>query len=149
MNVRDYEAVLAALRKAWLREGVQLWPAATSEQVRDFEQKHSTRLPADLVQFFLEAGGMKNPDSHHLRVWPISELALISGSDCAAMGLPEPSFWFADYLISSHVYAIHLGAANPIFVTGGGTAMVAESFEAFLQAYLADPDSILALDKQR
>jgi hypothetical protein len=60
------------------------------------------------------------------------------------MGLPEPSFWFADYLICSHVFAIHMGESHPVFITGGGTARIARSFKAFLQAYLEDPDSVLA-----
>jgi hypothetical protein len=102
------------------------------------------RLPEDLRRFLLELGGMGNPDSHHLRVWPLSELALTSTDESGAMAPPAPSLQFADYLIMSHVFALHLGASNPVFITGGPTVRVADSFEAFLRAYLANPDSILA-----
>lgn len=140
---RVYRDVLMSLRESWLREGVELAPLATVAQVQDFERLHGVKLPEGLSRFLLEVGGMRNHDAHYLRVWPISEVALISKSECAAMGLPEPAVQFADYLMMSHVFAVHLGASEPVFITGGATARTAESLEAFMKAYLANPDSIL------
>ncbi len=134
---------LEELRELWLREGVELSPIATEVQIQDFEQLHGLELPEDLRLFFLNVGGMRNPDSRHLRVWPLSELTPVSSAECAATGLPAPAFQCADYLIMSHVFAIHLGTSNPVFMTEGATAKVAGSFEAFLGAYLRDRDSIL------
>lgn len=144
MKIRDSVETLGVLREIWSREEVQLWPPATAEQLRSFERKHGVAVPSGLMTFFLTVGGMKNPDSHHLRVWPIFELAQVSATERSEMGLPSPSFWFADHLVWSNVFAIHLGASTPVFITGSGTARVADSFDAFLHAYLADPDSVLA-----
>lgn len=64
--------------------------------------------------------------------------------------LPEPHRWFVivDYLITSAVYAIRLGAtdeATPVVWIGGGShvRVVASSFSGFVEVYLANPYALL------
>lgn len=85
----SYADVLKALRELWLQEGVEFSGTATVAQIQDFERIQGVTLPEDLKRFLLEIGGMRSPDSQHLRVWPISEMTLVSPRECEATALPK------------------------------------------------------------
>ncbi|HWQ34495.1 MAG TPA: SMI1/KNR4 family protein [Blastocatellia bacterium] len=149
------------LKTYWLSTGVRVRPPASFEEIASFEARYSVLLPQDMREYFSTFDGMQEDefDQEMLSFWPLNKIETVpailtehSGiPDYRAIAhhLPEASsyFIFADYLIFSHVYAIHLSSAgdeeNQIIWIGDGNShcMVADSFSDFLEKYLADPSN--------
>lgn len=128
-----------------------------SRELAAFESKYGVTLPADFRMFLAEVNGSEDNDGGPLDAqgvtfWRLSNILPVT------MAWPGATFegrdqWFvfADFMIESHVYAIHLSsslsAPNPVAVVAGDDLVkVAPSFEAFLNAYLSDDKAILFPD---
>jgi hypothetical protein len=123
-------------RAQWAAAGVELAPARTEAQLEEFERANHVALPADLRAFFKECGGCRGEDAHHLRFWPLDELA----ADADSGGL-----WvFADYLAWSHAFALDLSGGRPgvFFVGGAVPVLVADNFTQLFARYLDAPASL-------
>ena len=148
-RVRDY----------WAQVNAQALPGASDAALAAFERRHDVQLPATLRALYADADGNMG-DENLTRLWPLDEVCRLGDVPEVRDALGElPSeardcFAFADYMIFSHVYAVRLTAEGrdgpvwwvlpsepPAGVPRG--AEVAPTFEAFLRAYVEDPDSLL------
>ena len=146
---------LSNLLELWRAQGITLRAGASEDAISSFESRYGVRLPLDYREFLLHTDGLDSDDTV-TKYWSISDLRpateVFDGTDIATMCLVLPSglshpnsyFVFADTLIWSHFYAIHLGA---IPESGGQVAWIgyrdswtaAESFTEFMQCYVAKP----------
>lgn len=126
------------LRAAWLAEGADLRDGVSPEAIDEFEARTGVVLPADLRSFYLEVDGSTEEDNGHLSVFPLAQLR-------ACGDLPPGWFVFAQFLIGSHEYAIHLSADATapnliVAVADGKTTPVAASFSEFAANWVATRD---------
>jgi len=98
-------------------------------------------LPADLREYFLRLNGIEE-DPEVFCFWPISRLRRV---DLKTFNVfqSESYFFFADFLIESHYYAIYLGD-DPFFQNRvilpdfPRSPIIAKTFTEFLDLYLID-----------
>jgi len=137
--------ILDRLERHWYRSKTQ-WNlngpvAASREDIDAFEQKYGVVLPADLREYFLRLNGIEE-DPEVFCFWPISRLRRV---DLKTFNVfqSESYFFFADFLIESHYYAIYLGD-DPFFQNRvilpdfPRSPLIAKTFTEFLDLYLND-----------
>lgn len=138
------------LRARWLAEGKSVRPGVPLETIRRFEELRALELPDDVVAYFTSVDGTDAMDSKAFRFWRFEELKTVP-DDCPEYAdFPDAGdfFVFADYLVWSLAYAIRLGPkrstqAGEVIVLGAPpAAVVAPSFQAFVDLYLADDPSL-------
>ncbi|CAN5581848.1 hypothetical protein BH10ACI4_BH10ACI4_18520 [soil metagenome] len=141
------------LRRKWEAEDC-IYTPATMQDIELFELQNEVHLPKDFRSYFLELNGTKTDgDSQLLEFAPLNKLQTWrhlnwttppqapSGFDADKM------YIFCDYMISSWAYAICLDASESKGgkVTSYGwitEEIIAPSFSAFIDLYLADDRSI-------
>lgn len=145
----------ARLKEHWLSEGLDLNPGVSNEDLNAFESKYQVSLPGDLRDYFLAVNGMAQgvTDNALIRFWPLNEVKPIPEEapdydDPSYIQDPQSLFFFADYSIWSHAYAIRLSssseASNPVIVIGDESpTQMFDSFSELVSSYLNDPDSLL------
>ena len=146
---------LSSLLELWRHQRITLRAGASEDAVSTFETQHGVKLPLDYREFLLHSDGLDS-DENVTEFWSVSELRrateVLDGTDVPTMCLvlpstlphPESYFVFADVLIWSHFYAIHL-ADTP--ERGGEIAWIgyrdswiaADTFTEFMQRYVANP----------
>lgn len=151
MNPKTFSQLLKDTIQLWRRFSLPPRAPASLAAVVAFEKQYSVTLPDQIRQYFLVTDGMEaDVDTtvaglRAVRFWPIAEVKLITNE--VEDPLPYTDcYLFADYLLWSHGYAIHLGqkGVGEVVLVGGPTPRrVAQSFSEFLAKYLDSPDEIL------
>lgn len=126
-----------------------------------FEDSCGVALPRPVRDFYLTLDGLDGevPEFgfHTLQLWPLAELARVSGRVADFRGIPDYGpivrtlpdsnqyLAFGDGAIWSHVLAFRLSLhGGPVlWICGASYAEVAPSFEDFWERYLASPDAVL------
>jgi hypothetical protein len=143
------------LNSFWLAQGMPPRSRATEKQLQRFELRYGVPLPPDLRDYFALVDGMDDTwawDEDHFSFWTLARVESASESYADQFLKDQSSYFvFADYLISSTVYAIHLtpqgGKGNLVMgIRVGGTfckrkyevGIMADSFSEFAERYLAD-----------
>jgi cell wall assembly regulator SMI1 len=153
------------LRGYWQSIDLKVRPGVSEGDIEAFEAAHYVSVPEELRTYLMTVDGMDESDSDmELLEWMsldriqrvTDELAHFGGTpDYRGIvdTLEEPGDWyvFINYLISSHVYAIRMtpapcATAPVIWIWGSEHRQMANSLSEFLDAYLADPQSILFPD---
>lgn len=113
-------------------------PTSSAQALTAFEGLHGLVIPTGLRSFWEQLGGALNPDRHHLRLWPFSELQ------------PEPSsagcWLFGDFLIQSHLFSIDLAPSGTGAVFAWATGhriQLADTFDQFLDWYLDEEERLV------
>ncbi len=142
--------LIERLKARWIADGLSLRPGATSEALDAFEAKYQVALPPLVRDYFASVDGTgDNSDGVFIHFWPLSEVKTIMDyhgwSPDQAAGL-EGWFYFADFMISSHDFAIRLTSDpaddGPVMFADGELYPLALSFAGFLDRYLADRKSL-------
>jgi hypothetical protein len=119
--------------------------AASHEEVILFEQENGVTLPADFREYFLRLNDI-DEDPGLFCFWPLSRLKRLDGKTSASLQ-SEGYFYFADYLIESHYYAIYLGN-DPFFQNRvilpdfPNKPVIANTFSEFLELYMLDSPTL-------
>ena len=138
----------------WRDLSVEIRPAARSEKFLSFERQNGMAIPEELAAFYRVSDGVES-DQNLFAVW---ELAAVRRAPVAvgdfrgipdygqiATALPNADEYlvFADFMIMSHVFAVHVDPTSRlmgqvIWISGSDHGVAATSFRAFWEAYLAD-----------
>ena len=145
----------------WARSNAYAEPGASEAELAAFEAANSVRLPPAFAELYRAANG-NHGDANLTRFWPLAEVKRLTndpkGSWEAMLPGARDYFVFADYLISSHLYAVRLARVRGTSGTddgdrvlwvipalhgiGAAYAEVAGSFAEFLHDYVRDPDAL-------
>jgi hypothetical protein len=140
------------LRMRWISAGIAARPGVAPEEIRAFESRYGALLPPDLRDYFSTVDGMEwgKSDEEMLEFFHLGAVKSIP-EDVATWPrwrnivntLPNPERYFviADFMLSSHVFAIRLSEAGtepaPVLgVLNDHYWQSAESFTHFLEQYL-------------
>jgi hypothetical protein len=138
------------IKARWAAEGIKIRPGASTEALAWFEDHHRVALPPALRAYFEAVDGSGDIfDDALIRFWPLAEVETIAEyHGWEPSEVPEFDGWFlfADFLIHSHVYAVHLTSdpadSGPVASWDGNLILQAPSFAAFLDRYLTDRDNL-------
>jgi hypothetical protein len=135
---------IRALKIAWLDAGVSLRTGVTTASLRAFESRNGVQLPTAFAAYLMEVDGMNDAemDRDAIRFWPLDEIE--PADRILADERLSGQFVFADYSLWAHGYAIDLSAKRgPVSIVGGAEPLpIAESFDAFLGAYVCRSEVI-------
>jgi len=138
----DHQFPIEQMIHKWREEGATVNSPATSEQIEDFERKHSVRIPEDMRSYLSYANGMEPVDKSEFCFWKLEEFELLSMKRTEQTGTAQ-LYCFADWCVCAVAYFIELGPdtsiPNRVFAIDG-PGCVANSFSAFVSKYLSDPD---------
>jgi hypothetical protein len=136
-------------------------PGVASRAITAFERGHALTLPPPVSEFYQELDGLDGevPDFgfHSLQLWPLAELATVTGRVAECRGAPDygpivNSLREADQYVAfgdgacwSHVLAFRLtpNAGPVLWISGAHYAQMAPTFAEFWERYLDNPDSML------
>ena len=143
------ETIGESLKQFWLQQGIKLKLGISEIELSKFENKYNVLLPEDLKDYFSTVNGFNDEDCDEevITFLPFEEIEPLS--KCWSQKPEAQSYFiFADFLISSHVYAIRLtnnvNSNNPIFIVYDDTPIqIAESFSEFVKGYLKNDYNIL------
>lgn len=142
----------------WRRSNIAPSLGATDESLALFESRFQVSLPTDVRRYFgLLNGTGQDMDDDMYRFWPLSEVKPVHEELSDANGVKYPDrfaypdcYVFADYLISSWLYAVKITddptQPAPVFrVTASDTPgeQMASSFSEFMSRYADDPNSVI------
>jgi hypothetical protein len=142
----------ADVLRLWTETGVVVRPGVSALVLDQWEERHGVRLGSELRAYFGTMDGMDEAtmDLEAFTFWPLHKLVNL-GREFAdvprGLAHPETYYVFAEWLIDSHHYAIQLspahGASGKVVCAMGHLHYeIASSFDEFLRAYLADPESV-------
>ncbi len=148
-------STLDALKAYWVAQGISSGDPASAADLQAFEARYRVRLPPALRLYFAELNGIRRTvkfdeemDADMIRFWPLGEVHPLS-----EVWLENPArqdaaslFVLADQGINACLYVAHLSNAEtmaPIYIIGEGVTLVADSFEDFLDRYLAHDPAVL------
>jgi len=126
----------------WRSQAVPLNPGASGEGLAALEVFLDRALPLDVHRFYSLANGMSDYayDSKMVSFWSIDRI--LRERDVARAGDEGRGAAFADVMIYSWTFRYGLRAARPLSVMVDGSQLEHDSLSAFLDRYLADPDSL-------
>jgi hypothetical protein len=131
----------------WDGVGVKAGPSITRETIAAWEAAARVSLTSAMRDYFCVANGMEKgamDPENYVRFWTLAELK--QDPSRSADGGIAALWLFADYSISALEYAIDLGESerNGHVLALGGVQPhhVAESFEEFVQHYLANSNAL-------
>ncbi len=144
----DTSTLLSRLADHWAAAGVRHATPPPAEAIVEFEARHEVTLPPDFRAYIETMNGAAQgrdemTSDHTVSFWRLDEME-------PATDIPGTHrlFYFADFLIDSHRYAIALSPnpreATPVFIVQDTTALqVARSFTEFLSGYIANHDGTI------
>lgn len=147
------DELVRRVREFWDRANAYAEAGVSVADLDSFETRHGVRLPDAFRALYSTFDGNMG-DANLTRFWPLAEICRVGDVDEVRDAPGELQsdahnyFAFADYMIFSHVYAVRLtaeGLDGPVWWVFRAEQQVeiAPTFEAFLRAYVEDPDSIL------
>ena len=139
--------LLVALEAFWAERGIRPSAGASDVDILALEDRYGLHMPADLRAYFRAINGMssgaesrRDMDDDLIRFYPLAECQLLN---IAAPEIDVPDarsiLCVADYSIWCWGYGVRLGTddASPVHVIyDAETVKVADSWEAFLRAYI-------------
>lgn len=144
----------------WRRYGLPIRQGVTPESIRAFEEKYQVTLPFDFAEYLQAVDGTGSDESDEnilsflslAEIRPVHEVLDDSQGVLYSDRYAYPNcFVFADYLMSSWLYAIQItpdaAALGPVYrVTASEIPgqMEAASFRKFMMMYAKDPASVVA-----
>jgi hypothetical protein len=150
------------VKESWLVLGAKLVPGASAEDIQRFEARYGVALSTEVRDYFAIVGGMEEYDTDGLLLefHPLHAIQSVPEALGDWGGTPdyreivhtlsdaEHCFVFIQYLYHSHVYALHFTPepterSPVVWIYGAQSAVIAHSLTDFLEAYRADPESIL------
>ena len=149
------------LKVRWESEGASTRPGISQRKISAFEARYGVHIPEDFRDYFCTVDGMEEGLSENALIsfWPLNKVEPVTRRVVEHSGVPDYSqiarklkdagsyFAFADFLIWSHVYAIRIGAPHEkneiVWICGSHHSVIADSFSAFIRAYLKDPNDVL------
>lgn len=127
--------------------------------VESFQLKYGVAVPADVLAYLLTVDGSSDGDMDEdlFRFWPLAEIVPVHEELDERGGVVYPDrfaypdcFVFADYLVSSWLYAVKLTAdprqPAPVYRVTASQAPgeeMATSFREFMVSYARKPSSIV------
>ena len=114
---------------------------ASTQDLSEFEQMHQVTFPLDFREYLQRFNGIEeDPDLFCL--WPINKIRRLDSKGFHLLQA-ESYYYFADYLIECHYYAIYLGndgffQNRVILPDFPGSPVIANTFTEFLELYLKD-----------
>jgi hypothetical protein len=135
----------------WELSGSHFRSGSTEQAIQAFEERYQLRLPADFREYLSLSNGVglheigSDSDMNHelIAFWSLD--TIISDHD----ELPSDYFAFADFLINSVLFVIHLSAdiqqSGTVGMSDGDDIVeyLSDSFSGFVEAYLHDPASLV------
>lgn len=126
---------------------------ATEAEIISFEKRYGVALPPGVRDYFAllngtAAGQCGMADADEISFWHLDEVRSLA-EERPDDETPDAGrfFVFADYLIWSHAWAVHLSddvsAPTPVVITYYQGQQVAGSFEEFLPRYIARDYGVL------
>ena len=139
----SHDKLLSDLREVWRSHGIEPSGPASPEAIAAFEAQHGVRLPDDLRAYFATLNGSMNGrdgaviGDRPVRFWRLDQVERRTETDG-----PQNVFYFADFLLDSHLFGIMLSseaATNPVVIDfGPAIYRCASSFSEFVEGYLRD-----------
>ena len=126
-------------------QGVPVMPPARSEDVIQTFRELGQPLSNDVLTLYTSFGGFVDFEIENL--WSLWSLNRLKQENQA---YEPPLCWFADYLVSSHMYALQYCNAevSAVYVDHNSVNdppyKIADSVEQFFKMYLRDPGSVEA-----
>jgi hypothetical protein len=149
--------------REWAERVARFWrdsnadprPGADSTALADFRLHNDATIPDELAEFYRVTNGIES-DANLFAVWSLGAVRRVPealgdfrGSPDygeIAQDLPDAEAYlaFADYMIWSHVFAVRAFAGDValgpvVWICGAEHGIVAPTFAAFWDHYLADP----------
>jgi hypothetical protein len=130
----------------WKGQGVPLNSGASNQDLAAFQTFLGRTLPADVSRFYSAANGMEDfaHDSKMVSFWSIDRI--LREKDVALAGGEGRGSAFADVMIYSWTFRYLSRSAGPMSVMADGSQLEHDSLAAFLEQYLADPNSLGLVD---
>jgi hypothetical protein len=141
------------LLEAWGRETIAIQTRRVSAQdIAAFENRYSVVLPRSFREYLTNASPVNDPswDDDLTNWWPFEKLQSVSEGyehevSAAIAPYDEKLILFADYSIWCWAWAINWAPGadhGKVAVIGGRDRFVADSFDDFVDKYLADQGSV-------
>lgn len=139
------------LKAYWISSGAKIRSAARPEAIEAFEARYEVQLNDDLRDYFLVVNGLEEGewDDHMTEWYSLEKWQRLTETGWSLNGFQDLAsyFLFADYSLDALGYVIRLSAnrsdPNLIMRLGGDPELIAESFSQLIEAYLADPATLL------
>jgi hypothetical protein len=137
------------LRDEWVATGLPVRPGVGLKEIRAFESRYGISLPPDLRDYFTTVDGIDD-DGWMLEFLQLGDVRSVPealgdypGYSNIVNTLPNSQAYFviADFMMGSHVYAIHLSGMvsqeTPVlWIIDDQHAKIADSFTEFGERYL-------------
>lgn len=139
--VNPYEAAI----EHWRGQSIQLLPPASNDQIESTFANLGMVVSEDVRKLYASIGGFDNYESDNL--WSLWSLERITSEN---VHRDDETLWFADWLISSHMYGIKYtdSKSSAIFLDHNSPKhqpqQIACSMSEFLAKYLKNPDDVEA-----
>ena len=129
----------------WRRRGVALKPPAFDAEVTRVFADLGYPLSDDVRRLYAVANGFVDGESDRLwSLWSLDQIREENGPK------RKPFVKFADWLISSHLYAFHYESpeTSSVYISNNGWSLepepIAHSLAEFLETLLCSPDDVEA-----
>lgn len=149
----------ATIISYWRRYGLPIRQGVSLESIKAFEEKYQVALPSDFAEFLqaVDGTGINESDENILSFLSLSEIRPLHEVLDESGGVVYPDrfaypncFVFADYLMSSWLYAVqitsdatNLGPVYRVTASQAPVHMEAASFREFMMKYAVAPESVL------
>jgi hypothetical protein len=163
IQYRDFPSAILAmptlgerLKERWISTGIPIRHGVGPDEIRAFESRYGVLLPPDLRAYFTTVDGMERwqSDEDMLEFLHLGAVKSVPEELAGFRGVPdygnirntlpnaERYFVIADFMLTSHVYAIRLSAkvseATPVVcICGDHHTQISGSFTEFGETYLA------------
>jgi hypothetical protein len=135
-------SIIQEIIQAWRRNGVELNPGASPDELELLRELFHCEVPADIREFYADANGMPTNvyDGHQVSFWSISKIC--EQHHAAA----DMEIGFADFLIDSWRFIFRVDGDRVIVVSEnvspGSLTENLGTFGNFLKLYVTRPDAL-------
>ncbi len=140
----DIQLLIDTCRHRWAFEDVRVSQPASLQEVESFEQELGRQLSSTFRFYLFHLNGMNNQcDAEVLSFWSLERIRSVPPR-LSEDGLLK--LIFCDFLIESHFYWLSIGPSGEDHGVHAGDPYsfeIASSFEAFLDLYLVNRDSVI------
>src|SRR6266550_2050646 len=138
-------SIIQEIIKAWRRDGVELNPGASPDELELLRELFHCRVPADIREFYADANGMPTHVyvGHQVAFWSISRICEQHHD------VPDTEIGFADFLIDSWRFIFKVEGDSVMVVSEnvspGSPMENLGTFSNFLELYVSSPDTLQIL----
>jgi hypothetical protein len=138
------ESLARRVHTAWTNEGV-VRDGVSRAELDAFECRYGVRLPPTFRELWLLSDGTGAYDQHLFLHQQLSVMG--DPNEGASADMPLTRMLIADFDLQGAYFFLHFEAGEPRGMTTAGYDLklrpVAESFDAYLELYLANPWSLV------